>query len=417
MIKVKDLSQDFQNIYIKYKQKISIKPSHKKTTFDLTNDFIHKKNKKILSKMTTEEVVFNNHIRNIRSNKQNLISDKDFNDQIDKMISRKALKVQKKINNMLLPESLILPKNEIYDHLNDSEDDRKRREISQNLKFENRISVQVGEADKAKRKFSILNQNLNVKMTKTPTGIGERISLYDVEKIIDNSNSNSNKILKTKVTTDKIIEEVNDLNGNQYNQKEGYILNTQKSRKRILFNQNQSQKQRESEKNMIKDMKNISQIEDIYYYSIGDNKILKGNLIKKTKEYSRGNTRRTFIEDNLFNQPSTEEKAKDMTVKESNRKISIKIDKDIGNVATRIDYPMRNNENLYKNKKNLVLLSKKSRIFEMKNEKTRKNKQNRLERIYDNVMDQRKEILNSIQEFHDFKYEVQMKMNFFKKNY
>ena len=109
MIKVKDLSNEFQNIYIKYKKSVERSIEKEKTTFEKTNDFLLEKSKKLLSKMTTEEVILNNHNK-IKKTQNKTSLDASIDYQMEKFYSLGNIsKNQRKLHDMMLPESLIIP--------------------------------------------------------------------------------------------------------------------------------------------------------------------------------------------------------------------------------------------------------------------------------------------------------------------
>ena len=142
MLKVNDLSPEFQEIYIKYK-KLKDKTNYsEKSTYEKTNDFLLEKNMRLLSKMSTEDIIINNHNQIIKSQKNKTAIETSLDSQFEKLVSiGKASRLQRKLHEMMLPESLIIPE-----------------EYEKNHKFQSIVSNKEVYADKSK----ILQTEINI---------------------------------------------------------------------------------------------------------------------------------------------------------------------------------------------------------------------------------------------------------------
>ena len=142
MLKVNDLSPEFQEIYIKYK-KLKDKTNYsEKSTYEKTNDFLLEKNMRLLSKMSTEDIIINNHNQIIKSQKNKTAIETSLDSQFEKLVSiGKASRLQRKLHEMMSPESLIIPE-----------------EYERNRKFRSIVSNKESYADKTK----ILQTEINM---------------------------------------------------------------------------------------------------------------------------------------------------------------------------------------------------------------------------------------------------------------
>lgn len=107
MIKIKDLSPEFQEIYIKYKQAKHTMPDDKKTTFEKASEFLLEKNKKLIGMLNAEETIIVNQPK-IDSNKSNVSS--HISNQLEKNIRKnQGARMKKVIHDMISQESLRIP--------------------------------------------------------------------------------------------------------------------------------------------------------------------------------------------------------------------------------------------------------------------------------------------------------------------
>lgn len=107
MIKIKDLSPEFQEIYIKYKQAKKTVPDETKTTFDKANQFLLEKNKKLIGMLNAEETILINQPK-LERNQSHISS--HINSQLEINVRKsQGAKMKRVIQDMISKESLKVP--------------------------------------------------------------------------------------------------------------------------------------------------------------------------------------------------------------------------------------------------------------------------------------------------------------------
>lgn len=108
MIRVKDLSPEFQEIYVKYKKVKQDKPEIK-STFEKASEFILEKNKKLIGMLNAEETILMNQPK-IDQKKKDAGFHSIVSQQIEKKVKQnKGARLKKLIQGMISIENLKVP--------------------------------------------------------------------------------------------------------------------------------------------------------------------------------------------------------------------------------------------------------------------------------------------------------------------
>ena len=437
MLKVKDLSPEFQEIYIKYKRLKEKTNYIEKSTYEKTNDFLLEKNMRLLSKMSTEDIIINNHNRIIRSQKKKTAIETTLDSQFEKLVSiGKASRLQRKLHEMMLPESLIIPE-----------------EYEKNHKFQSIVSNKEVYADKSK----ILQTEINIPGFSANYNSNKDTHLQTIDnqtKIskFDHKQKYKLKLGKKKKATSiskniQFAESTNNFNHLKEEKEEN--INDQLEVLKTISNKTQNiptsltrksmakkqsvlkalqsgtkleeaaraakkeaeerRKKVEKEKNDIVRKQNLFKFklklskgnsnnfkkknknsiyyeildDDLVYYSVIDNKYIKGRLM------------------NLH--PKTTQNKKTHKASLDGRKHKISLDDKNNESSSKSE---DDNEPNKSHKEKTKVNHDKNKLFTLK-----------LEELYSTIKDERKDLINSVKEYEKSKQEIHMKVNFFNKNY
>lgn len=299
-IKVKNLSEEFQQIYVTLKKKKQENPMKKNiSSFEKANQFLLEKNKQLIAKMSTEEVMFVNDSKigkqqyNNTESEDNkfLMKHKLLEDRIQNALKKSNKKIYKRnIEDIVLQESLLkkqttLDEKRMKELINRTLTDyKKNKEIFCNSndssffnnihKLDNNNTSKMNDSLHDKLDYSnnnnnnnqakpniipILRKNSKIKTTKNlNTGDLFKGIIFDDSKDINNKQSTSKSKSKSKSKLKKkkkII--VNGGNGGGDN-KFFFITHKKKIEKENEDDENKQEKNNEEKKDFIETLNNTN---------------------------------------------------------------------------------------------------------------------------------------------------------------
>ena len=206
MIKVKDLSLGFQNVYFNYKKSFIKKRDNIGNQYEEMNKYLLDKQKEIINKLSVEDLLFTNKINSnslgINSNNQY-----DVNEELINKLNKKAnvSRTKKIITNLILLDNIKYPKHAIVN--------RKKTNLIYDKEFTNCIST--NNTNNSENRNTSVSKKIKIRNYLNESNKSKLLNIK--ENNVSRNNSLTKENIKHLKTNYKIANDSNTLYTNKNN--------------------------------------------------------------------------------------------------------------------------------------------------------------------------------------------------------